>query len=144
MLHELVGLIERTGATRVVLDSLPGFEMTLAPEYRDDFRESLYRMSTSLSRNGVTLLMTTELEDRYEQLRFNNYGSAVLVDAVIMLRYFEHQAELHTAISVVKLRGVKHSRQIRSFEVTDEGVEIGSGPAPFEGILSGQARARGA
>jgi len=43
MLHELIGMIDRTGATRVVLDSLSGFELALAPEFRDDFRESLYR-----------------------------------------------------------------------------------------------------
>jgi circadian clock protein KaiC len=142
MLHGLVQTIERTGATRVVLDSLTGFMMALAPESRDDFSESLYRMATVLGAKGVTLLMTNELEDRFDQLRFSPYGSAVLADAVIMLRYVEHQAELHTVISVVKVRGSRHSRQIRTFDITDEGAVIGTGPAPYEGILLGNARDR--
>ena len=139
-LHDLIGIIERTGATRVVLDSIPGFMMALAPEAREDFSESLYRMATVLGSKGVTLLMTNEMEDRFHELRFSPYGSVVLADAVVMLRYVEHQAQLHTVVSVVKVRGSKHSRQIRTFEITDEGVLIGNGPAPFDGILLGSAR----
>jgi circadian clock protein KaiC len=142
ILYDLVGTIERTGATRIVLDSIPGFMMSLTPEAREDFGESLYRMATMLGSKGVTLLMTNEMEDRFHELRFSSFGSVVLADAVIMLRYVEHQAELHTVISVVKVRGSKHSRQIRTFDINDDGVVIGTGPAPYEGILLGSAQMR--
>ena len=142
MLHELIVLIDSVGATRVVLDSLTGFELAMAPEYREDFRESLYRMATVLGAKGVTLMMTSEMEDRYQELRFSPYGSAVLADVVIMQRYVESQSELRTVISVIKVRGSKHSRQIRSFEIDNKGhVLIGSGPAPFDGVLSGNPQA---
>jgi circadian clock protein KaiC len=143
ILHELLLLIDSVGATRVVLDSLTGFELAMAPEYREDFRESLYRMATVLGAKGVTVLMTSEMEDRFQELRFSPYGSAVLADVVIMQRYVESQSELRTVISVVKVRGSKHSRQIRTFEIDDEGqVLIGSGPAPFDGALSGNSQPR--
>lgn len=137
MLHELLGLIEKTGASRLVLDSLTGFEMALAPEDREDFEEALYRMSAVLNARGVTVLMTSELEDRFTDLRFSPYGSAVLVDVIIMQRYIEVQSELRTLISVVKVRGSKHSRQLRSFEITDEGVVIGTTVAPYDGAVHG-------
>ncbi|UVW28112.1 ATPase domain-containing protein [Massilia sp. H6] len=139
MLHELVTLIDRMGATRVVLDSLSGFEMALAPEDREDFRDSLYRMTTVLGSKGVTILMTSELEDHYQELRFSPYGSGVLVDVVIMQRYIESQCEMHTLISVIKVRGSKHSRQIRRFEITDDGIVIGEGAAPYDGVLLGHS-----
>jgi circadian clock protein KaiC len=143
MLHELSNLIDATGATRVVLDSLSGFEVATAPEYREDFRESLYRTATVLGAKGVTVLMTSELEDRYQELRFSSYGSEVLVDAIIMQRYVESQSELRTVISVIKVRGRKHSRQIRTFEIGDEGtITVGDGPAPFDGVLLGRPQAR--
>lgn len=142
ILHELMNEIDARKATRLVLDSLTGFEMALSPEYRDDFRESLYRMATVLNAKGVTVVLTSELEDRYDELRFSPYGSAVLVDAVIMQRYVEWESELHTVISVIKVRGSKHSRQIRVFEITDEGVRIGTAPAPFQGALTGCAQGR--
>ncbi len=142
MLHELTAMIDSMGATRVVLDSLSGFEMALAPEDREDFRDSLYRMTTVLGAKGVTILMTSELEDRYQELRFSPYGSGVLVDVVIMQRYVESQCEMHTLISVIKVRGSKHSRQIRRFDITDEGIVIGDKAAPYDGILLGNPRLR--
>jgi circadian clock protein KaiC len=134
-LHELETIIDRTGATRVVLDSLSGFELALAPEFREDFRESLYRMTTVLSEKGVSLLMTSELEDRSNELRFSPQGGAFLVDAIVMQRYVEADAELHTVISVVKVRGSRHSRQLREFRITDDGIEIDAGPARFRNML---------
>jgi circadian clock protein KaiC len=134
-LHELVVMIDKTGATRVVLDSLSGFELALAPEFREDFRESLYRMNTVLSEKGVSLLMTSELEDSATELRFSPVGSSFLVDAIVMQRYVESEAELHTVISVIKVRGSNHSRQLRVFRITDEGIEIDTGPAPFRNML---------
>ena len=144
ILYELMNEIDARKATRLVLDSLTGFEMALSPEYRDDFRESLYRMATVLNAKGVTVVMTSELEDRYDELRFSPYGSAILVDAVIMQRFVEWESELHTVISVIKVRGSRHSRQIRVFEVTDEGVRISATPAPFAGVLTGCTQVRNA
>ena len=143
MLHELVTLIDGMQATRVVLDSLTGFEMALAPEDREDFRDSLYRMTTVLGAKGVTIVMTSELEDRFQELRFSPYGSGVLVDVVIMQRYAESQCELHTLISVIKVRGSKHSRQLRQFEITDGGIVIGAKAAPYDGALLGNPRPSG-
>jgi KaiC/GvpD/RAD55 family RecA-like ATPase len=45
-MREILDVVERTGAKRVVIDSLAGFEMALAPSLRTDFRESLYRMNS--------------------------------------------------------------------------------------------------
>jgi circadian clock protein KaiC len=134
-LRELETMIDRMGARRVVLDSLSGFELALAPEFREDFRESLYRMTTVLSEKGVTLLMTSELEDRRDELRFSPQGSSFLVDAIVMQRYVESGSELHTVVSVIKVRGSKHSRQLREFRITDDGIEIEPGPAQFTGML---------
>ena len=62
---------------------------------------------------------------------------------IIMQRFVEAQSALHTLISVVKVRGSRHSREFRPFEITDEGIVIGDAPAPFEGVLHGPVRLRG-
>lgn len=142
ILNNLLVSVERIKATRVVLDSIPGFLMSLTQDAREDFNESLYRMATILGSKGVTLLMTNETEDRFDRLSFSPYGSVVLADAVIMLRYVEHQAELRTVVSVIKVRGARHSRQFRTFDITDEGVVIGDGPAPYHGMLLGGLQSR--
>ena len=63
MLSEIIEAIHRLKARRLVIDSLSGFELALAPTFREDFRESLYRMVAVLTGMGITMLMTAELED---------------------------------------------------------------------------------
>jgi circadian clock protein KaiC len=127
-------------ATRVVVDSLSGFELAVAPEFRMDFRESLFRMVAVLSGLGVTVLMTSELEDRYTDLRFSPYGSAFLTDAIIVQRYIEVNSSLQRVMSVVKVRASTHSKEIRRFEITDDGIQIGDTVLGYEGILGGQPK----
>jgi circadian clock protein KaiC len=136
-LYELVNMIHARKAKRIVFDSLSAFELALAPEFREDFRESLYRMISVLTDKGVTIVMTTELEDRFSELRFSPYGSAFLADAIVMQRYFEISGQLKTLISVVKLRGSLHSRDLRSFEINADGFTIGAQALPYEKLLTG-------
>ena len=134
----LVEVIERMKATRVVIDSLSGFELAVAPTFREDFRESLFRMIAVLSGLGVTVLMTSELEDRYTDLRFSPYGSAFLTDAIIVQRYIELDSRLLRVMAVVKVRGSAHSNDLRQFEITEDGILIGAPVRAYEGLLGGR------
>ena len=138
ILHDLVVMIERLGAKRVVIDSLSGFELALASSFRDDFRESLYRMVAVLTAMGVTVLMTAELEDRYEVLRFSSYGNAFLADAIVMQRYVELDGQFRRVISVVKVRASAHSKDIRFFDITGDGIVVGEPLTQYAGILTGR------
>jgi circadian clock protein KaiC len=133
----LLNLIKRTDAQRVVIDSLSGFELAVAPSFREDFRQSLFRMVAVLSGVGVTVLMTSELEDRYTDLRFSPYGSAFLTDAIIVERYIEIESRLKRVIAVVKVRGSSHSKELRLYEIGDEGIIIGEPVEGYEGLLGG-------
>ncbi len=137
-LHDLIEMINRMQAKRVVIDSLSGFELALAPEFSEDFRGSLYRMIAELTGMGVTILMTSELEDRYTDLRFSPFGSAFLADAIIVQRYVELAGQFKRVISVVKVRGSKHSKDIRLFDITDAGISIGETLSAYTGIMSGR------
>ncbi len=138
IVQHLINLIQQMKATRVVIDSLSGFELAVAPTFREDFRESLFRMVAVLASLDVTVLLTSELEDRYTDLRFSPYGSAFLTDAIIVQRYIEVESRLKRVIAVVKVRASAHSNELRQFEITDEGIIIGNPVLGFEGILSGQ------
>jgi circadian clock protein KaiC len=139
-LHDLIDMITKMEAKRVVIDSLSGFELALAPEFQEDFRGSLYRMIAELTGMGVTILMTSELEDRYTDLRFSPFGSAFLADAIIVQRYIEIEGEFKRAISVVKVRGSQHSKQIRLFDITDAGIALGIPLSEYDGIMTGRPR----
>jgi len=138
IVQQLITLIQKMKATRVVIDSLSGFELAVAPTFREDFRESLFRMVAVLSGLGVTVLLTSELEDRYTDLRFSPYGSAFLTDAIIVQRYIEVDSRLERVMAVVKVRGSAHSDEIRRFAITDAGIVIGDPVNDYEGLLGGR------
>ncbi len=141
-LHDLITMINRMQAKRVVIDSLSGFELALAPEFSEEFRGSLYRMVAELTSMGMTILMTSELEDRYNDLRFSPFGSAFLADAIIVQRYVEIAGQFKRVFSVVKVRGSQHSKDIRLFEIGDDGIIIGEALTEYSGIMSGRPTIR--
>lgn len=136
----IVEEVRRLKASRVVIDSLSGFELTLAPTFREDFRESMARMVAVLAGTGATVLMTSELEDRYDDLRFSPYGTAFLTDAIIVQRYIEVDSRLRRMLAVVKVRASTHSDELRLFEITEDGIKIGARLAGHEGLLGGRPR----
>jgi circadian clock protein KaiC len=142
IVQQLLRVIRQLGATRVVIDSLSGFELAVAPTFRQDFRESLFRMVSALSYQGVTTLMTSELEDRYTDLRFSPNGAAFLTDAIIVQRYIELDSRLRRVLAVVKVRASAHSNEIRQFEIDDSGIVIGDAVLAFEGLLGGRPSRR--
>ena len=143
VLHDLIDMIVKMKAKRVVIDSLSGFEMALASVFREDFRESLYRLVASLTQLGVTVLMTAETEDRYTDLRFSSYGNAFLADAILMQRYIELHGRLRRVLSVVKVRASAHSDHLHFYDIHDGDIHVGDTLEHYEGILTGQPRLHG-
>ena len=141
-IEEVVALllreIGRLGATRVVIDSLSGFELALAPTFQDDFRESLSRLVSTLAGAGVTVLMTSELEDRYIDLRFSSTGTAFMTDAIVVQRYVEVDSQLLRVLAVVKVRDSVHSHDLREFTIDANGLHIGEMLRDTEGMLAGR------
>src|SRR4029079_9937874 len=93
-LLEIQAAVERTRAQRLVIDSLSGFELALAPTFREDFRESLYRMVGALTGAGVTVFMTTEVGVSFTDLQFSPDLISFLTDDIIIQRYVEIEGAL--------------------------------------------------
>ncbi|MDP2241768.1 MAG: ATPase domain-containing protein [Burkholderiales bacterium] len=123
-MQEILDAIIRVGAKRLVIDSLVGFEMALAPNFRADFRESLYRMIGALTGAGVTILSTVEVEDTFTALSFSHYTISFLTDDIIRLRYVEIDGQLRKVMVVIKMRGGNHSKDIREYVITNKGVVV--------------------
>jgi circadian clock protein KaiC len=136
-MQEILDAIKRTGAKRLVIDSLAGFEMALAPSFRADFRESLYRMIFSLTGIGVTILSTVEMEESFTELLFSTYSISFLTDDIIRLRYVEIEGQLRKVMMVLKMRGGAHSSDIREYEITSSGMKIGDRITGYDHLITG-------
>jgi circadian clock protein KaiC len=128
---------ERLGARRVVIDSLSGFEVALAPTFRADFRESLYRLVGTLTATGVTVFMTAEVSEAFSEARFTTEKVSFITDEIIVQRYIEMKGELRRVMAVIKMRGSNHSHEFRIYEVTTKGVIVGDSLTEYDGIITG-------
>jgi circadian clock protein KaiC len=142
-LEEIRTAVEELGAKRVVIDSISGFEMALAPTFREDFRESLYRLIGALTGLGVTMYSTVEVVEGGEGsggLQLTGYQVSFLTDDILSQRYVEIEGELKKALVVVKMRGSAHSREFRTYEITGTGVQLRESLREYDSIITGMPK----
>jgi circadian clock protein KaiC len=137
MLNAIRSEVDSVGASRVVIDSLSGFEVALAPTYREDFRESLYRLVGALTATGVTVVMTAEVIDAFPDFRFTTERVSFITDDIIVQRYVEINGHLEKVVAVVKMRGSEHSTDFRTYDLSSEGASIGKSLIGYHGITTG-------
>ncbi len=121
---ELPGLIRDFGASRLVLDSVSLLEMMY--EERAIRRNEIYDFTRSLKEAGVTTMLTSEASDE------NRYASRhgiieYLTDAVFVLQYIRSTddfRETRLAVEIQKIRDANHSREIKPYDITDEGISV--------------------
>ena len=136
-LYEILDAVEELNPARVVIDSLSGFEIALAPAFREDFRESLYRLVGALTATGVTVFMTSEVVDSHGELRFTSERVSFITDDIIVQRLVEINGELRKVLVVVKMRGSEHSKDFLVYDVGAHGAVVGGPLRNYRGIMTG-------
>jgi circadian clock protein KaiC len=120
--YELLAAIERTGARRVLIDSLGDLVFAARDETR--YREYLYSLVQRCSRLGVSVLMTFELPDLFQVTRLSELGVSHVSDNVVLLQYLRQSAALRRTLTVVKTRASLHQPQVREFTITPDGITL--------------------
>jgi circadian clock protein KaiC len=121
--------VEQRRARRAVLDSLTSMAIGVLSERR--FKELVYAFTKHFRARGVTLNMNMEVAELLGSAQLSGYGVSFAADNVIQLKYIELEGRLERGISVLKVRGAKHSTDVRRMSLEAGGVEIG---APFKGL----------
>jgi len=122
--YELLDLIESTGATRVMIDSLSDLQYATLDPVR--FREFIYSLTHRLSRADISPIMTSEVPDLFHVGRLAEYGVSHLSDNVILLQYVRAHSRLLRTVTVLKSRASAHDPEIREFEITPDGIVLGN------------------
>jgi circadian clock protein KaiC len=142
ILYQVQKAVAEIGAKRLVIDSLNGLELALAPTFRDDFRESLYRMVGGLTAGGVSVLLTIEVMESFEEIRFSPHAISFLSQNILFLRYVEIDAQLRRMLAVIKMRSSAHSHELREYVITSAGLRLLEPLTGYQGVLTGVPTAR--
>src|SRR5437868_6005900 len=135
-LYAIQVAVDKVGAKRVVLDSISGLEAALAPAFKEDFLESLYRLLGALTGVGVTIMLTVEVTEPYNEMRFTPHPISFLTHDIVLQRYFEIDGQLRTFLTVIKTRARGHSHDLRAYEVTSNGIVVGKRLDRLTGIIT--------
>jgi circadian clock protein KaiC len=122
--YELLAAIERTGARRVLIDSLGDLAFAAGDESR--YREYLYSLVQRCSRLGVSLLMTFELPDLFQVTRLSEMGVSHVSDNVVLLQHVRQPDAIRRTLTVIKTRASLHQPQVREFTITPKGITLGA------------------
>jgi circadian clock protein KaiC len=123
---------------RAVIDSMSHLE-----EFTEDpvkSRRGIFNFVNGLRRYRITSFLTQEAKSIIGETDVSDSRLSYIADNVILLRFVEMQSGLRKALLVLKERASNHDRDIREYEITDNGIVI---KAPFrdrEGVLSGSPR----
>jgi circadian clock protein KaiC len=139
---ELLARVAATGTRRLFIDGLLGFkDMTVQEERIPRFYRAL---ATELRGRGVTLMCTVEVPELVGPVVQPPISRLTPVaENLILLRYVEQHATLRRVMSVMKVRDSGFDPHLREFEITQEGVVLGSGFGHAQAVLSGFAQELG-
>jgi circadian clock protein KaiC len=105
----------------VVLDPITDF---FAVGSQAEVKAVLTRIIDFLKAQQITALFTSYTEE--DTPNESVVGVSSLIDTWISLRNLENRGERQRGLFILKSRGMAHSNQIRSFELTDHGIKIGA------------------
>jgi circadian clock protein KaiC len=141
--------------------SLYGFEMHLARMHRDieqfkpaaivvdpisafrgpstEIHATLVRLADICKTRGITVVFTS-LSAVDEQMSESERSVSSLMDTWISLRDIEADGERNRILYLLKSRGMSHSKQIREYELSDDGIHLTEPYLGPEGVVTGAAR----
>jgi circadian clock protein KaiC len=120
---------------RFALDSLSALERAATVR---GFRHFVIGVTSMLKDRAVTGVYTATTPSLLGGASVTESHISTLTDAIILLRYVEVAGEIKRAISVLKMRGSQHDRDIREITIDHDGMHIGEPLRTVAGILAGR------
>jgi circadian clock protein KaiC len=132
--------VEHDGAQVVVIDSLNGYLAAMPEESM--LGSHLRELFSYLRQRGVLTLVTMAMHGILGPMQAS-VDVSYLADTVVLLRYYEQEARIRRAISVVKRRGHQHETTVRELVISSAGIATAE-TAGLHGILTGVPQLMGA
>jgi circadian clock protein KaiC len=124
--YELIQVVERAGARRVLVDSLADLRLAAIDETR--FREFIYSLVQRFSQQGVSIIMTLESRDLYRLEHLPDSATSHLSDNVVLLSYIQQENSIDRAMMVIKSRASHHDAAVRPFTIGPQGIALAGPP----------------
>ena len=133
-LISIQSIIQEFKPKRVALDSLSALERGGTIKA---FREFVIGMTSFIKHQEITGLFTSTTPSLMGGSSITETHISTLTDSIILLRYVEMFGEMKRGLTVLKMRGSPHEKEIREFTIDQSGMHLGRPFRNVTGILAG-------
>ncbi len=127
-------VIKEFKPNRVAIDSLSALERVSTIR---GFREFVISLSSFIKHQEIAGLFTATTPSLLGGTSVTEAHISTLTDSIILLRYVEMYGEMRRGLTVLKMRGSQHEKEIREFTIDGKGMHIGKPFRNVVGILAG-------
>lgn len=119
---------------RVAVDSISALERVSTAK---GFREFVISLTSAIKQQEITGLFTSTTPTQLGGFTITEAHISATTDSIILLRNVEMNGELRRGLTVLKMRGSQHDKDIREFVIDGSGMHIGKPFRNVNGILAG-------
>jgi len=119
---------------RIAVDSLSALERVATIK---SFREFAIGLTSYIKDKNVAGLFTATSSSLLGGSSVTETHISTITDSIILLRYVEMHGEMRRGVTVLKMRGSTHEKNIREFTIDHKGMHVGKPFRNISGILSG-------
>ena len=119
---------------RIAIDSMSALERVSSLK---SFREFVIGLTSFIKHQEMTGLFTSTTPTLMGGTSITEAHISTITDSIILLRYVEIYGEMRRGLTVLKMRGSKHVKEIREFMIDEKGMHIGKAFRNVSGILAG-------
>src|ERR1051326_9157579 len=131
-LLSIQAIVEEFKPSRVALDSLSALERVGTIKA---FREFVIGVTSFIKHQEITGLFTATTSSLMGGSSITETHVSTLTDSIILLRYVEMFGEMKRGMTVLKMRGSLHDKDIREFQIDKTGMHLGRPFRNATGIL---------
>lgn len=126
--------VEKFKPNRVAIDSLSALERIASVK---GFREFVISLTSFIKHQEIAGLFTATTSTLTGGVSVTEAHISTLTDSIILLRYVEMYGEMRRALTILKMRGSTHNKEICEFTIDNNGMHVGKPFRSIVGILSG-------
>lgn len=127
-------MIEEYKPQRVAIDSLSALERISTLR---SFREFIIGLTSFIKHQEIAGLYTSTSTSLMGGSSITEGHISTITDSIILLRYVETYGEMRRGITVLKMRGSRHDKDIRELTIDEKGMHIGKPFRDVSGIITG-------
>lgn len=126
--------IEAFKPDRVAVDSLSALERISTI---GGFREFVTGLTSYIKLHEIAGLFTASTPTLQGGTSITESHISTITDSIILLRYVELYGDIRRGMTVLKMRGSMHEKQIREFTIDGKGMHVGKPFRNVTGIIAG-------